>query len=65
MAGKTYAIHTTEEIIRRVDQHAERIRRSRNSLIVEGIEILLEIMDKDYIDSQDGKHRNKKKEATK
>lgn len=45
MANKTFAIHTSEEIIERVDRHAERMRRSRNSLFNEAIEILLEILD--------------------
>lgn len=45
MANRTFAVHTNEELIRRVDQYAEEYRRSRNSLLNEAIEILLDHYD--------------------
>lgn len=53
MANRTYAVHTSEENIKRVDQHAKRIRRSRNSLLNEAIEMLLETLDSDHIQQID------------
>jgi len=41
MPNRTTALHTSEENIRRLDAHAETLRRSRNSLINEGIEMVL------------------------
>ncbi len=63
MPAKTYAIHAQEELIRRVDQHAVRMKRSRNFLINQGIEMLLDELDGDYRQSQDAKYKNKKKAA--
>lgn len=57
MAGKSYSIHAEESIIRRIDEHAERMRRSRNFLIQEALDMLLEVYDRDYIESQDAKYR--------
>lgn len=45
MANRTYAVHTNEDNIRRLDEHAKALRRSRNSLMNEAIEILLERFD--------------------
>lgn len=45
MANRTFAVHCPEELIRRVDQYAEEYRRSRNSLLNEAIEMLLEHYD--------------------
>lgn len=63
MANKTYAVHTTEDNIRRVDQHAERLRRSRNSVLNEAIEILLEIYDRDVLEEINRKNATAKKKA--
>ena len=49
MASRTYAVHTTDENISRIDEWAERLRRSRNSLINEAIEMLLEHYDSDTL----------------
>jgi metal-responsive CopG/Arc/MetJ family transcriptional regulator len=45
MANKTYAVHTSESNIERIDQWAEKLRRSRNSIINEAIEMVLEHYD--------------------
>lgn len=42
---RTISVHTSTSNIKRIDQHAEAIRRSRNSLINEAIEMLLEAYD--------------------
>ena len=47
--SRTYAVHTTEENIRRLDEWAKRIRRSRNSLMNEAIEMLLEHYDSNHL----------------
>lgn len=64
MAAKTFAIHSQEDLIRRVDKHAERMRRSRNFLINQGIELLLiELdgeLDGEHRKSQNAKYKNKK-----
>ena len=62
MAGKTYAVHTTEENIRRMDQHAERLRRSRNSLMNEAIEMWLEHYDAELL--RNINQNNKRKAGT-
>jgi predicted transcriptional regulator len=62
MDNKTYSVHINEAFIRRVDQHAEEMRRSRNSLICEAIEILLEQYDAAKL--QTVKANNKKKAGT-
>lgn len=49
MANKTYAVHTSESNIERLDEHANRIRRSRNSLMNEAIEAILEELDADVL----------------
>jgi predicted DNA-binding protein len=59
MAAKTYAVHTQEENIRRMDQHATRLRRSRNSLMNEAIEMWLEYYDADLL--EEIKRNNRKK----
>jgi hypothetical protein len=45
MPNRTIAVHTTELNIKRLDEEAKKIRRSRNSLINEGIEMVLESLD--------------------
>jgi predicted transcriptional regulator len=45
MPNRSIAVHTAESNIERLDQHAEHLRRSRNSLINEAIEMLLEHYD--------------------
>lgn len=45
MANRTTAVHTSETNIKRLDEHAEELRRSRNSLINEAIEMVLEHYD--------------------
>lgn len=42
MANKVTTIHISEEIIKRLDEWAKRIDRSRNWLITEAIEAYLE-----------------------
>lgn len=42
---QTFTVYTTDENIRRLDEWAERLRRSRNSLLNEAIEMLLEHLD--------------------
>jgi predicted DNA-binding protein len=64
MANKTYAVHTSEELIRRVDQHAVRLRRSRNSFLNEAIEIGLELYDRDLLEEIERKNKAKKKAGT-
>lgn len=59
MTSKTYAIHAKETLIKRVDQHAERLQRSRNFLFNQAIEMLLDVYDADCIKTQDNKYRNK------
>jgi hypothetical protein len=45
MPTKTIAVHTSESNISRLDQWAEKLRRSRNSIMNEGIEMVLEQYD--------------------
>jgi hypothetical protein len=45
MANKSTAVHTTESNISRLDQWAKLLRRSRNSIMNEGIEMVLEHYD--------------------
>jgi predicted transcriptional regulator len=61
MANRSYAIHTSEEIIRRVDEHAERLRRSRNSFLNEAIEMWLEQADADLMKKINENNRLKRK----
>lgn len=61
MANRTYAVHTSEELIRRVDQHAERLRRSRNSFLNEAIEMWLDYYDKDLLEEIERKNKAAKK----
>jgi predicted transcriptional regulator len=49
MANKTIAVHTSESNITRLDQWAEKLRRSRNSIMNEGIEMVLEHYDADAL----------------
>lgn len=63
MPNKTYAVHTTEEIMRRVDEHAVRIRRSRNSLLNEAIEMLVDALDGDLIEQTNRKNGTSKRKA--
>jgi predicted transcriptional regulator len=42
MPNRTIAVHTTESNIKQLDEMAKEIRRSRNSLMNEGIEMVLE-----------------------
>jgi predicted transcriptional regulator len=49
MPNKTIAVHTSESNISRLDQWAEKLRRSRNSLMNEGIEMVLELYDADAL----------------
>ena len=67
MPNRTIAVHTTEENIRRLDEEAENIRRSRNSLINEAIEILLERFDAERLREAERyeKANGRKKPATK
>lgn len=60
MAAKTYAVHTTEDNIRRVDEHVNRLRRSRNSFINEAIEVLLEIYDAELREKTNQNNRKRK-----
>lgn len=59
MENRTYSFHTSDENIRRIDQHAERIRRSRSSLINEAIEMFLEHLDADNIKQIETRNRKK------
>ena len=62
IASRIAAVHTDEENIRRLDKHAERLRRSRNSLINEGIEMLLEsITTPINLKQIDNRNKSKKK----
>lgn len=61
MANRTFTVFTSEELIARVDQHAEEIRRSRNSLLNEAIEMLLDVYDGERLRRIDEKNRNKRK----
>jgi predicted transcriptional regulator len=61
MANNTYSIHTSEENIRSVDQHAERLRRSRNWIINEAIEMWLNHYDADLVKAINDKSRPKRK----
>lgn len=54
MPNRTIAVHTTEQNIKRLDEEAEKIRRSRNSLINEAIEMLLERFDAERL--REAKH---------
>jgi predicted transcriptional regulator len=45
MANKTYAVHTDTQNIKRIDEWAKELRRSRNSIINEAIEMVLEHYD--------------------
>jgi len=47
MAGKSTSIHISEALIKRLDERAGKIRRTRNWLIIEGIEMVLESYDKE------------------
>jgi predicted transcriptional regulator len=63
MANRSYAIHTSEENIRRLDQHAERLDRSRNWLLNEALEMYLEHLDADYMEQQTRKYPPSRKKA--
>jgi hypothetical protein len=67
MPNRTIAVHTTEDNIRRLDEEAKSIRRSRNSLINEGIEMVLESFDAARLRDAalHAKANGKKKTATK
>lgn len=41
MPNRTYALHTSPQIIADVDARAKELRRSRNSIIIEAIEKFL------------------------
>jgi len=41
MANKTIALHTSEQNIADLDKRAKELRRSRNSLINEAVEVFL------------------------
>lgn len=64
MDNKTFSIHINEAYIRRVDQHAEEIRRSRNSLLCEAVEMLLDELDKARLKDIDARNAKKKKAGT-
>jgi predicted DNA-binding protein len=64
MANKTYAVHTSEELIGRVDEHAKRLRRSRNSFLNEAIEMWLEYHDQDLLAEIERKNKAAKKAGT-
>jgi predicted transcriptional regulator len=53
MAGKSTSIHISEALIKRLDERAGKIRRTRNWLIIEGIELVLESYDKDDLEKAD------------
>ena len=57
MPNRTIAVHTTESNIKRLDEEAEKIRRSRNSLINEAIEMLLERFDADRLREANGRKK--------
>ena len=61
---RTISVHTSVSNIKRIDQHAEAIRRSRNSLINEAIEMLLEEFDKENLRQIDQRYPKKKKAGT-
>jgi len=42
MANKTYAVHTSEDNISQIDAIAKVLRRSRNSMLNEGIDMVLQ-----------------------
>jgi predicted transcriptional regulator len=61
--NKTYAVHTAVANIKRVDEHAQRMRRSRNSLLNEAIEILLERYDAATLHHHNGTKTKPQKKA--
>ena len=62
--NRTISVHTTVANVDRLDEQAEKFRRSRNSLINEAIEMLLEHNDSENLKAIDRRIATKKKAGT-